>query len=114
MFQVKSTPLNRDGFMRRAVIREVQLDEDSVVCIRALPASMFFAGNEDPQKTFEPANLLVQSLCDKDGALLFAGEETDRVMTVDHMALKKILDAIIDLNGLKAPVGSEAGEPEKN
>jgi hypothetical protein len=105
--------LSRDAFLKRAVIREVPLDDNAVVCIRALPASLIVSG-VDASGVFEPANLLVHSLCDGNGVLLFAGEEKAQAMTIDHLALKKILDAIIDLNGLRPAEAGEAAGPEKN
>jgi hypothetical protein len=105
----KTKILDRDGFLNRAVIREVPLSDGSSVCIRALPASAIVAGAQDAASAFEPANLLVQSLCDANGKLLFAQGDTSGVMAVDHLALKTILDAILDLNGLRAQ-----GAPEKN
>jgi hypothetical protein len=101
--------LDREGFLQRAVIREVPLPDGAAVCIRALSASLLVAGADAAAGVFEPANLLVHSLCDASGRLLFAEEEKNAAMTVDHMALKIILDAILDLNGLKAE-----GAPEKN
>lgn len=107
-------PLDREGFLKRIVTRPVPLPDGSVVCIRALPASLIVSGAEDAAKTFESANLLVQSLCDEDGKLLFGAGEKDQAMTIDHMALKVILEEIVDLNGLKSPKEGEEGAPEKN
>ena len=110
----KPRPLDREGFLKRVVMQQVELDADSIVCIRALPASVIVEGS-DGKHNFEPANMLVHSLCDKDGVLLFTGEETAQAMTIDHISLKKILDAIVELNGLRIPeTGGDAGEPEKN
>jgi len=113
----KSTgkPLSKDAFLKRVVTRVVELDAENSVCIRALPASMIISGIGN-DSVFEPANLLVQSLCDSNGALLFAEEDKSRAMTIDHMALKKILEAIIDLNGLRPDEAGTAvtGGPEKN
>jgi hypothetical protein len=105
----KLKTLDRDGFLRRAVIREVALPGGANVCIRALSASVIVAGAENAADVFEPANLLVCSLCDENGKLLFGEGEKSEAMTVDHMALKIILDAIMELNGLKSE-----GAPEKN
>ncbi|MCL1940031.1 MAG: hypothetical protein FWG04_05160 [Desulfovibrionaceae bacterium] len=105
--------LDRDGFLKRAVIREVSLPDGSTVCIRALPASMLVAGADSAASVFEPANLLVRSLCDENGALLFRDDEKSEIMAVDHMALKAILDAILELNGLGRHE-TEAGSAEKN
>ena len=107
-------PLDREGFLKRIVTKTVSLPDGSVVCIRALPASLIVSGAEDAAKTFESANMLVQSLCDENGKLLFAEGEKDQAMTIDHMALKVILEEILDLNGLKTPKEGEAGAPEKN
>jgi response regulator of citrate/malate metabolism len=109
----KPRPLNREGFMSRVVMQQVELDENSIVCIRALPASVIVEGSDD-KHSFEPAKMLVHSLCDENGTLLFSNEETAQAMTIDHVALKKILEAIVDLNGLKKTNDGEAGEPEKN
>lgn len=110
----QAKPLDREGFMKRAVIRNVTLEDGSVVCIRALPASLIVSGAENAAKTFESANLLVQSLCDEEGELLFAEGETDQAMTIDHMSLKLLLDEILDLNGLKPPKEGEKETAEKN
>ena len=98
--------LDRDGFLKRAVIREVSLPDGSTVCIRALPASLIVSGSATvDESVFAPANLLLHSLCGADGRLLFGENDKEAVMAVDHMALKIILDAILDLNGL-APEGA--------
>lgn len=111
-------PLDREGFLKRIVTRPVTLPDGSVVCIRALPASLIVSGVEDAAKTFESANMLVQSLCDEDGKLLFSEGDKDQLMTIDYMGIKVILDEIIDLNGLKPPAGADGeekeGAPEKN
>ena len=107
-------PLTRDGYLNRAVVKVVPLDDGNCVCIRALPASMIVHGAEDAKETFSAANMLVNSLCDEDGALLFAEGEKDLVMRVDHVALKKILDAIAEMNALKPAGDGEAGVAEKN
>ncbi|MDR2696035.1 MAG: hypothetical protein LBC79_06615 [Deltaproteobacteria bacterium] len=101
--------LDREGCLRRAVIREVLLPDGSSVCIRALSASVIVSGVDNAADVFEPANLLVHSLCDESGRPLFGEGEKSEAMSVDHMALKVILDAIVELNGLKA-----GGAPEKN
>ena len=105
----KQKILDREGFLKRAVIRQVPLSDGSIVCIRALSASTIVSGADSVANAFEPASLLVKSLCDADGKLLFEEGETGEAMAVDHMALKTILDAILDLNGLKTE-----GAPEKN
>lgn len=97
--------LDREAYLKRVAKRHVPLPDGSVVCIRALPASLIVSGAEEAAKTFEAANLLVQSLCDEDGTLLFGPEETAMAMTIDHVGLKAVLDAIVDLNGLKPPAG---------
>lgn len=107
-------PLTRDGFMKRVVVKEVGLPDGQTVCIRILPASFIVAGADDAANIFEPANLLVHSLCEADGELMFAEGEQGEAMAVDHMALKVILDAILDLNGLRFSQEGEAGAPEKN
>ena len=107
-------PLDREGFLKRVLIKEVPLADGAVVCIRALPASQIVKGAEEAATTFESANLLVHSLCDETGTLLFADDEKAEAMTLDHKSLKTVLDAILDLNGLKPPKEGEAGAPEKN
>ena len=109
-------PLNREEYLKRVSKRQVPLPDGSVVCIRALPASLIVAGADDAATTFEAANLLVQSLCDEDGELLFTPDEKDMAMTIDHIGLKAVLDAITDLNGLKPPAEGEAegADAEKN
>ena len=102
--------LDREGFLNRAVIREVPLPDGSLVCIRALPASAIVSGADS---AFEPGSLLVKSLCDVEGVLLFKEDDKDAVMGVDHLALKTILDAILDLNGLKQAEDA-TGSAEKN
>ena len=105
--------LDRDGFLKRIVIREVSLPDGTVVCIRALSAGAIIAGADNAGDSFEPANLLVKSLCDADGRLLFAESDKNKVMEVDHMALKVILDAILEMNGLKRNEDG-TGSAEKN
>lgn len=109
-------PLDREGFLKRIVTKDVPLPDGSLVCIRALPASLIVSGAENSSETFATANMLVQSLCDEHGNLLFGDgeDEKDQAMTVDHLSLKIILDAIVDLNGLRPPKEGEEGEPEKN
>lgn len=107
--------LDREGFLKRAVVREVLLPDGKTICIRALPASMIASAVKDNvNEVFEPANLLVKSLCDSDGKLLFASEETDLVMTVDHMTLKLLLDSIMELNGFSSTAKGDVGQAEKN
>ena len=93
--------LDRVGFLNRAVIREVPLPDGSLVCIRALSASTIVAGADSSAGVFETSNLIVQSLCDMDGTLLLGESDKSAVMNVDHMALKTILEAVLELNGLK-------------
>lgn len=107
-------PLNREAYMKRAATRQVPLVDGCVVCIRALPASLIVAGVDNADKTFESANLLVHSLCDEDGTLLFGPDEKDMAMTIDHVGLKAVLDAIVDLNGLKAPRDGQEEAAGKN
>ena len=111
---IKPQPLNREGFLKRVVVKEVRLDEESSVCIRALPAKILVEGDNDSKDTFATANLLVNSLCDANGQLLFADGEKDQALSVDHVALRKLIDAIIELNGLKSPVEGETSMAEKN
>jgi hypothetical protein len=107
----RAQSLDREGFLQRAVIREVSLPGGSIVCIRALPASALVSGADGEADAFAPANLLIKSLCDENGRLLFKEGEGDVVMSVDHMALKSILNAILDLNGLAtAQEGSDLGK----
>lgn len=107
-------PLDRQGFLQRIITKPVSLPDGSIVCIRALSASLIVSGAEDADKTFKPANMLIQSLCDEEGNRLFADGEEDQAMSIDHMALKIILEAILDLNGLKPSKEGEEGAPEKN
>jgi hypothetical protein len=107
-------PLDRDGFLKRAVTRDVFLSDGAVVRIRALPASMIVQGVADAKEVFDPANLLVKSLCDANGALMFSEGEKNEALTVDHQSLKTILDAIVELNGLGAGDTAGADAAEKN
>ena len=107
-------PLGREAFLKRAVVKEVTLPNEDILCIRALPASFFISKDKDDMKSFETDNLLVLSLCDQDGKLLFEGDEKDLVMTVDHMSLKVLMDAIIDLNGLSTAAKGGMEAVEKN
>ncbi len=100
--------LDRDGFLKRFSFRDAALPDGSIVRIRALPARYVVDGPED---RFSPVKLLVNSLCDENGELLFADDEGDQAMSVDSASLKIILDAVLDLNGLKR---DEAGAAEKN
>lgn len=100
--------LDREGFLRRFSYKDVALPDGSAVRVRALPASYVVDGPDD---RFSPVNLLVSSLCDENGAPLFAGDEGEQAMAVDSASLRIILDAILDLNGLSR---DEAGAPEKN
>lgn len=105
-------PLTREGFLKRYTFRDVELVDGTAVRIRALPASYIVGGAED---RFTPANLLINSLCDEGGALMFAAGEDDKAMTVDGASLKTIMDAILDLNGLAPSAsGGEASAAEKN
>lgn len=106
--------LDRNAYMSRAIVREVALGDDTSVYIRALPASVIVNGSDNPAETFATANLLVRSLCDKAGSLMFSENERNEALTIDHAALKTIIDAILDLNGLRPK--NEAGEdsPVKN
>lgn len=106
--------LDRESFLKRAVIREVSLADGAVVCIRALPAGVIVAGGEEAKKAFEPANLLTHSLCDENGARLFAEEETDLALTIDHSSLSTLMKEILDLNGLRPVKNGEAEDAEKN
>lgn len=105
--------LSREAFLKRVVVRPVELADGMVVCIRALPASFIIAGANDFSKTFETANLLVNSLCDEEGKLLFSEGEKDQTLAVDHLSLKIIVDAIMELNGLLTKQ-DEVSEAEKN
>jgi len=93
--------LDRDGFLHRAVIKEVFLPDGSLVYIRALSASTIVAGADSAAGVFETSNLIVKSLCDMNGTLLLEDGDKNAVMNVDHMALKTILEAVLELNGLK-------------
>ena len=106
-------PLNRDGYLKRVFAQPVTLTDGAVVNIRALPASLIVSGAQDTS-LFETANLLVQSLVDESGVRLFDDNEKDNAMTIDHMSLRTILDAIMALNGLQPAKDGEAGDVEKN
>lgn len=106
--------LNRESYLKRSIVREVPLADGAVICIRALPASAIVNGAEDPVKTFTSENLLVQSLCDSEGNLLFADGEQGEAMRIDHASLRIIMDAILDLNGLRPAKGGKEEGPEKN
>ncbi len=105
----QSKTLDREGFVKRFSYRDAVLPDGSIVRIRALPASYVVAGPED---RFSPVKLLVHSLCDQDGSLLFAEDEGDAAMAVDSASLKIILDAVLELNGLTQ--NDEASGAEKN
>ena len=102
--------LDREGFLKRFTFSDVKLTDGSVVRIRALPAS-YIVNSAD--ESFSAANLLVHSLCDEDGELMFTKAESDQAMSVDAASLKTLIDAIIDLNGLKR-ADDETGSAEKN
>lgn len=100
--------LDREGFLKRFSFKDAALPDGSLVRIRALPARYVVDGPED---RFAPVKLLVGSLCDENGTLLFAENEGEQAMSVDSASLKIILDAILDLNGLKR---DESDGAEKN
>ena len=102
--------LDRDGYMKRFSFKDTELPDGSIVRIRALPASYIVDGAEE---RFSPMSLLVNSLCDENGVLMFAENEGEQAMTVDGASLKIIMDAIMELNGLNRS-GDEAGSAEKN
>jgi hypothetical protein len=102
--------LDRDGYLKRFAFKDAELPDGSIVRIRALSASYVIDGAED---RFSPAKLLVNSLCDENGGLLFAEHESEQAMDVDSASLKNIMDAILELNGLKGSE-DEAGSAEKN
>lgn len=106
-------PLDRDGYLKRVFTQPVELSDGAVVNIRALPASLIINGVQDTS-LFEPANLLVQSLCDDSGKRLFEDGEKDQAMTIDHSSLRAVLDAIMTLNGLQSAKAGEVGDVEKN
>jgi len=102
--------LDRDGYLNRTVVRDLELPDGASIRIRALPASYVIGGSED---RFSWAKLLVNSLCDANGAPLFAENEGEQATAVDSASLKIIMDAIRDLNGLNRSA-DEAGSAEKN
>lgn len=110
---INTKPLDRDGYLKRAFTRPVELSDGAIVNIRALPASLIVSGAQDTS-LFEPANLLVQSLADENGQRLFADGEKSEAMTIDHTSLRVILDAIMELNGLQTANDGTAGDVEKN
>lgn len=106
----KLKTLDREGFLKRFSFRDAQLPDGSIVRIRALPARYVVDGPED---RFSPEKLLLHSLCDENGELLFAEDEGEQVMAVDSASLKVILDAVLELNGL-ARSEDGTGSAEKN
>ena len=102
--------LDRDGYVKRFSFKDVGLPDGLSVRIRALPASYLLGEDED---RFSIPSLLVNSLCDEDGALLFSESEADQAMAVDSASLKPIMDAILELNGLGRK-DDEAGSAGKN
>ena len=105
--------LDRDGYLKRVFTQPVELTDGAIVSIRALPASVIVNGAQDAS-LFEPANLLVQSLVDETGQRLFEDGEKDQAMTIDHSSLRKVLGAIMALNGLQPVKDGEVGDMEKN
>lgn len=99
--------LDREGFAKRFSYRDATLPDGSMVRVRALPASYVVSGAED---RFSPVNLLLNSLCDENGALLFAEHEGDQVMAVDSASLKIILDTVLELNGMQREDGTSVAE----
>ena len=67
------------GFGRTHNIRRIAVGQVALVCIRALPASYVIAGAED---RFSPVKLLVNSLCDANGSLMFAENEGELAMAL--------------------------------
>ena len=112
--------LDRDGFLNRKVVKLVELSGEDKVFIRALPAILIIAAAESDEKAkevFGSANLLLNSLCNDKGELLFnpgAPGESEAVLTIDHQALKTIMDAIVELNALKAAPEDEESAAVKN
>ena len=103
-------PLGKDAFVRRYTFKDVELSDGAVVRIKSLPASYIVSGKEN---AFASANLLVHSLCEEDGRLMFAEGESDQAMTVDMASLNILMKAILELNGLTQAEG-EASAAEKN
>lgn len=92
--------LTRESYLARAVVKPVDLPDGSVVHIRALPAAMLIDSNKSTDEVFGTANMLVHSLCEADGELMFAEGEQGDAMSVDYASLQAILAAILALNGL--------------
>lgn len=107
----KHKPLDRAGYVKRFSFKDAELPDGSIVRIRALPASYLVDG---PEERFSPERLLTSSLCDENGALIFAENEGEKAMSVDGVSLRIIMDAIMELNALKRNADEEAGDAEKN
>jgi len=102
--------LNREGFLNRFAFKDVELNDGATVRIRALPSSYIVS---EVEGRFASAKMLVNSLCNEDGTLMFTGEEGEQAMTIDMASLNLIMEAIVELNGLKKNIG-EASPAEKN
>ena len=106
-------PLDRAGFMRRN-IKQVELPDGNVVCIRPLTAR-YLVENAQDGKRFSPEVLLAESLVTEDGERLFGPDEAAETMTIDLPSFNVLVQAVMELNGLK-PVGDseDGGGAEKN
>ena len=106
-------PLDRQGFLRRNV-REVELPDGNVVCIRPLSAGYLVrntgADGKLAEKAFSAESMFVESLTDADGNRLFGPEEKDAALTIDVRSFQVLLDAILDLNGLRPVMNADAPE----
>lgn len=110
--QPQAQPLDRQGYMRRN-LKRVELPGGDVVCIRPLSAR-YLVDNAEDGSAFEPAALLVKSLVDANGERLFADAETENALMLDLPSVTVLVDAILDLNGLRALPTAGDGEAEKN
>lgn len=108
-------PLDRQGFLRRNV-REVELPDGNVVCIRPLSAGYLVrnTGTDGKlaEKAFSAESMFVESLTDADGNRLFGPEEKDAALTIDVRSFQVLLDAILDLNGLRPVMNADGEAPE--
>jgi len=106
-------PLDRAGFMRRN-IRQVELPDGNIVCIRPLTARYLVENAQDGGR-FSPEALLAESLVTEDGERLFGPDEAGETMTIDLPSFNVLVAAVMELNGLK-PVdeAGDGGSAEKN
>ena len=108
-------PLDRAGFLRRN-LRQVELPDGNVVCIRPLTAR-YLVDNAGDGGKFSPQNLLAESLVTEDGQRMFGPDEAEATLTLDLPSFKVLIDAIMELNGLVPLLeggDGDGGGAEKN